>query len=636
MQPGEGDSFGDDSFGDDSFGDDSFGDDFFGDDSFGDTLGRYRLEAKVGAGGMGQVFRAFDTTLRRRVAIKVLRSPRPPDRDGRVERVLREARAVAALDHPGVVAVFDVGEAHGHPFIVMEYVVGRSLRALIGVREAPLGERLRWLGDIARSLAAAHRAGLVHRDIKPENVMIREDGAVKLLDFGIARQLVDPDAPAGPGPASAAPESTMLGTPAYMAPEQIQRLPVDARADQFGWGVLAHELLTGSLPWRGPAEGVPVAVAVVTERAASVPATPGLPAHVAAVIDRALAKSPAQRFPSMDALVHALVADEPRWLGPPTLPSTPAADTTPNTRADTVEPAPAVARPRRRRALLRAPLIGVMDLVGVSLAPRRPTAPAPAPAPASTWSPGEPARAAYDEGMRRATHAALNAGSENMKVALEYEPEFAAAHLRVALIGLIDGPYPAPSEPYHAAARLRRHLGERDQALLDALAPAFEPEAPQLDEMIDRLGALTRRFPDDPELRLYLPLALSLHGRDDEAAAKFRSLLAHDPGSATAWLGLAYIHGGRDELATARDALTRCRALAPDGVDCLWYQLKLDAFTGRCEDMEAGAVAWQRLKTNDHGAVITRVPAPIAPGRPPAILPGPRGLDRVVARTCEP
>ena len=557
---------------------------------------------------MGQVFRAFDTTLQRRVAIKILRAPRQADRDVRVDRVLREARAAAALDHPGVVSVFDVGEAHGHPFIVMEYVVGRPLRGLIGVSEVPIAERLRWLADIARSLAAAHRAGLVHRDIKPENVMIRSDGAVKLLDFGIARQLDDA---AGPGAAASGPESTIAGTPAYMAPEQVQRRPVDARADQFGWGVLAYELLAGALPWRGPADGVPVAIAVVTEVPERLDtAAPGLPGHVAAVVERALAKSPTSRFASMDALVQALVGEPQRWITRANAVASASLDTTPTGRGDSEHAEPA---PRAPRRLMFAGL-GFAGLTAAAVAYT--ASPANAPPPEPAWAASAPAQAAYEAGLRRIRAAALHAGIEQFEVAIDYEPDYAAAQLRLALTGLIDGPYPAPSEPYHAAARLRRRLDVRDQALLDAVAPAFEREVPALDELIDRLTAVAARWPDDPELQLYVPMALSLRGRDDEAAPLFRALTRRDPNNATAWLGLAYIHGAEDELPETRDALARCLAAAPDAIDCLWYQIKLDAFTGRCAAMEQAAIAWHALKPSDHGAVSSRVDALIAQGRP--------------------
>ena len=279
----------------------------------GDTFDRYTIEALIGEGGMGRVYRVYDGRLRRRVALKILRRDRLEDTSTAVPRLLREARAAAALDHPGSVAIFDVGEASGVPFIAMEHVAGRSLRSLVGDATVPIAERLRWLREIARVLAVAHAAGLVHRDVKPENVMVRDDGAIKVLDFGIAHRSpgdggdgAEPPAPWAAGPdAMSLDESCVVGTPAYMAPEQVQRRPVDGRTDQFAWGVLAYELLHGALPW-SEGEGVTILVAVVTEQPERLSPLLGVPEHVAAAVDRALEKDPDRRFATMNDLLAAL------------------------------------------------------------------------------------------------------------------------------------------------------------------------------------------------------------------------------------------------------------------------------------------------------------------------------------------
>jgi serine/threonine protein kinase/Tol biopolymer transport system component len=287
----------------------------------GEQIGRYVVEGLLGEGGMGQVYRAYDATLNRRVAIKLLR---PDDMPGSndtessagvpsVTRVLREARMAAALDHPNVVSIFDVGEQDGNPFIVMELVNGRSLRACIGLHEIPVTERVHWLLGIARGLAAAHHVGLVHRDVKPENVLVRDDGVVKVLDFGIARleRLPSQRPPSGRMPAIATAggtlESTLAGTPAYMAPEQIRRDSVDARVDQFAWGVVAYELLAGSLPWSVGSEG-PVSIlgAVLEKDPPRLSAAKlGIAGSFVDTVHRALAKSRAARFGSMDELLLA-------------------------------------------------------------------------------------------------------------------------------------------------------------------------------------------------------------------------------------------------------------------------------------------------------------------------------------------
>jgi serine/threonine protein kinase/Tol biopolymer transport system component len=275
----------------------------------GDRIGRYVVEGLLGQGGMGQVYCVYDEVLHRRVALKLIRQTLEgdgaADTDGSVQRVLREARMAAALEHANVVAIHDVGEHESVPFIVMELVTGSPLRAFIGAG-VPVADRTRWLVEIARALSAAHRVGLVHRDVKPENVIVREDGAVKVLDFGIARRAGMGAAAAAGAPheggsaATAAEPSTIAGTPAYMAPEQIRGDALDARSDQFAWGVVAYELLTGRLPW----SGTNYFSAALFQSPPPLDASAlGVTAAMAAVVMRALEKRPGARFASMDDLM---------------------------------------------------------------------------------------------------------------------------------------------------------------------------------------------------------------------------------------------------------------------------------------------------------------------------------------------
>jgi serine/threonine-protein kinase len=277
----------------------------------GDTFERYEVEDSIGQGGMGRVYRAHDVRLGRRVALKVLSETTSGTEGG--ARMLREARAAAALDHPNAVAIFDVGEHDGAPYIVMELVSGRTLRSAIEAADAPLRVRVGWLTDAARALAAAHRKGIVHRDIKPENVMVRDDGVVKVLDFGIARRAGGSFDPSSSTHKPALPtltvDGTKLGTPVYMAPEQVRGEELDGRADQFAWGVLAYELLTGRLPWRGSADAFAVVASILTDEPdeASLEGA-SVPPEVRAVVLRALAKRPSARFASMEDVVRALEA----------------------------------------------------------------------------------------------------------------------------------------------------------------------------------------------------------------------------------------------------------------------------------------------------------------------------------------
>jgi serine/threonine-protein kinase len=308
-------------------------------------LGRYRIDALLGEGGMGAVYRGYDPVLARAVAVKVLRldSVDPADPDGirrASEGLLREARAAATLKHPNTVAIHDLGEASGQPFIVMELVEGRLLRSFVGARDVPVPTRVAWLAGVARALGAAHAAGLVHRDIKPENVMVDAEGTAKVLDFGIARPLRAPASMRSPtfsGGGSLA--SDLAGTPLYMAPELLGGARADARSDQFAWGVTAYELLTGMHPmatgsWPPRLGGRPPRSC---DELAPVP--PG----IAAAVMRAMLAVPEHRFGSMREVTGVLDSFLVSSVPPP--PPTPHVASGPQLPVDVSAPTqPAVSR----------------------------------------------------------------------------------------------------------------------------------------------------------------------------------------------------------------------------------------------------------------------------------------------------
>jgi uncharacterized protein (TIGR02265 family) len=285
----------------------------------GAQLGRYTIEALLGEGLMGRVYRAFDPRLLRPVAIKVLEAPAESAGEI-VAAALREARAAAAILHPNATAVFDAESEGAASFIVMELVPGAPLRSFVGDASVPLGTRVRWLVEVGGALAAAHQAGVVHRHVRPENVMVRDDGLVKvLLDFGVARV---PRGRARSLAASLAAEA--LEAPAYLSPEQIRDEDLDGRADQFGWGVLAYELCAGRLPWEPTDDPITQLAAVFSEPPA--PLEADVPPEVAAAVLRALAWSPEDRFPSMlDAIAAIAPFVEPHRPpeGPPSAPVAP-------------------------------------------------------------------------------------------------------------------------------------------------------------------------------------------------------------------------------------------------------------------------------------------------------------------------
>jgi serine/threonine protein kinase len=279
--------------------------------------GRYRLDAEIGRGGMSTVYRAFDTVLERTVAIKLMHREIAADSD-QLERFRREARSVAQLSHPHVVTVIDAGEEHadGHgagaggalgtavggvggiPYIVFEYVDGKTLKDLIR-REGPLEitQALAYAIELARALGAAHECHIVHRDVKPHNVLITEEGAAKITDFGIARTLTEEGLTIA---------GRVLGTTDYVSPEQALGQPVTGQSDLYSLGIVLFEMLTGQVPFHGPS---PVAVAMkhVREDVPDVQRLrPEVSAATATVLDRAVSKDLDHRYPDAASMAAAL------------------------------------------------------------------------------------------------------------------------------------------------------------------------------------------------------------------------------------------------------------------------------------------------------------------------------------------
>ncbi len=225
----------------------------------GTTLWSYRIESKIGAGGMGVVYKAVDSRLDRTAAIKVLPASAlaSPDRQ---KRFVQEAKTASSLNHPNIVTIYDINtqEVDGQPvqYIAMEYVAGETLDKLIGRKGLRVREALKYAIQIADALAAAHAAGVVHRDLKPTNIMVTPQGLVKILDFGLAKLTgpLDTDAYAETVHAEASPhteEGTVLGTVAYMSPEQADGRKIDARSDIFSFGSVLYEMVTGRQPFPG-------------------------------------------------------------------------------------------------------------------------------------------------------------------------------------------------------------------------------------------------------------------------------------------------------------------------------------------------------------------------------------------------
>ena len=268
------------------------------------TAGPYRIDALLGAGGMGEVYRGWDIRLRRAVALKFLAREFLGDAAA-VEQFEREARAASAMSHPNICTVYDVGELDGRPFIAMEYLEGQTLRGRLAGSKLAQPEALEYAIQIAQGLAAAHKKGIVHRDLKPENLWVTGESRIKILDFGLAT-LSEPAKHSGAAAATTVSPTIehgrLMGTVGYMSPEQVRGQPLDHRTDIFSFGTILHEMLSGSRVFHGPSAG-DTQFAILNAQPLEL-AGP----DVNRLVCRCLEKNPEQRFQSANELIVDLEA----------------------------------------------------------------------------------------------------------------------------------------------------------------------------------------------------------------------------------------------------------------------------------------------------------------------------------------
>ncbi len=274
----------------------------------GKALGRYAITSKLGEGGMGIVYLAHDTSLDRKVAIKFLPEFLKQDETAR-KRFNREARSAAALDHPFICAIHEIGEAEGKSFIVMEYLEGQTLQNRLAQGVAPLKQAMQWAAEISEALTVAHEKGIMHRDLKPANIMLLQTGHAKVMDFGLAKQMaMSPDAGdmARTLTNGLTREGTTVGTIPYMSPEQVQGKTVDLRSDLFSFGIVLYEMLTGANPFTREA-AFDTAAAIVRETPAPISKYRNdVPQSLVAIIHRLLAKDPNDRYQHAREVTAAL------------------------------------------------------------------------------------------------------------------------------------------------------------------------------------------------------------------------------------------------------------------------------------------------------------------------------------------
>jgi len=275
----------------------------------GTKIGPYEVISQVGAGGMGEVYRARDSRLRRDVAVKVLPAAFSENSD-RLERFEREAQAAAALNHPNILSVYDVGVHNGSPYIVAELLEGETLREKLRAGAIPVRRAVDYSLQIAHGLAAAHEKGIIHRDLKPENLFITKDGRLKILDFGLAK-LIEPEGAVSPSQATRSMETKngiVLGTVGYMSPEQVRGQPADHRSDLFNVGVVIYEMLTGRRVFDGETQADVLSAILKEDPPELVTTGYPIPPGLGRLVHHCLEKDPGQRFQSTRDLGFALDA----------------------------------------------------------------------------------------------------------------------------------------------------------------------------------------------------------------------------------------------------------------------------------------------------------------------------------------
>ena len=548
---------------------------------------RYVIERRLGRGGMGVVYLAEDTLLRRRVALKVLHDERAAVEDpSGFSRVLREARAAASVEHERVARVYDVGEHAGRAFVSMELVRGMTLRRWMTGRKLELGEIVSLGMQIAEGLAALHAAGVVHRDLKPENVMLSETLAVKVLDFGLAR--FDAAGDAGQSGSSAS-NAASGGTPGYMAPEQLASTGCDARADVFALGVILYELVTARRPFGGRS---------MAELTVAMGLTPELDDHVwgatptalRGLVQRALQRDPALRHADGAELVRAfreiLAFATPVSL----LPSEVSVDIS---HADTVALAPR--KVGGRFFWLTAIVASVVALaLGARSSTRGPVALTKR-TPVSSRS--AEASEAYAASVLLLHDASVALASKGFARALALDPEMAAAHLRIASYGMIADDL-SIREHLEKAREYAHKLSAEDAAALGA-EEAFAADPSDVVGHAGRWGEIARRFPQDAEIALEHAVALDEAGKDGEATREFTRTLRLDPRFALALLSRAVGLARRSDVEGAVAGIDACLAVSPTAVTCLRRRAALLDQRGDCAGFARDAQRMVALAPDD-------------------------------------
>ena len=613
----------------------------------GDVLGeRYVVEERLGAGGMGVVYAATDRKLKRRVALKTLGRKVAGSTRAR-SRLRTEAEAVASLAHPGIVTLFDIIDTDDGVVLVMELVPGESLRHALAQGALPVARVRSIIAGVADALAAAHERGLVHRDVKPDNVVVRPDGRTALLDFGVAKAVgpIDEAAPTSEAALVTA-EGVILGTPAYLSPEQARGEVLTPASDQFALAVLAFELLTGELPWPTASRTTLLAAIFVQSPPSAHALRAELPHAVDDVLERALAKTPSGRFPSVTAFAHA-IEEALAHASPSSAPARAAVhrtltaaktETAVVTRVTDV-PARAGRRTRRVAAVATAAILAGAITIAVAWRARlTPAARSAASAQSASGSDAESHRApdaivyaeipystsstpeaigALREALPQWSTARTRDAARSLDRALALDPELASARLQRALVGNVlgTGLEDESRKDLAIAAAHRAQLTDRDRKILDAVTPGFT-DPPDWREEARRLEALAASGPCDAQLLDLLGCVRTKLSEHPAAMKAFEREAACDPRATASYPIHASMLETLGEHDASRRMLDDCIARDPTSSECREQQLARLAEDGACAEMQSRARDYSALVPDSANAFSIRAAAAAGSGEP--------------------
>ena len=536
----------------------------------GQIISRYRIVELLGEGGMGTVYVGEDTSLGRRVAIKFLTST-----DDRFRaRFLREARALSSFSHPNIATVYEYGETEaGQPFIVMELVSGLTLDDILRQRGLTLAQSVDTAISIAAALAEAHRHGIVHRDIKPANVIVNDEGQVKVLDFGLAKQLNEEltDSAGQDAAATRTQSHVVVGTPLYLSPEQAASKPVDERSDLFALGALFYECTTGRSAFSG-SSFVEIGAQVIQFNP---PPPSRINPRVSAALDRiarkALEKKPGDRYQSADEMIRDLRAARGKLSNDSQhILRQPAGWDTSASYAQRTSALATLTEPLRRPRLSVASVtVGIVVLGfmvwGGSYLLR-----------AKAHKPSQAALEAYTKGTRALQNGALLQAQKSFEQAISIDNDFALAHARLAEVctelGYTDR---AKDEMLRMSTLVPdRSVYPRSEALyLNAVTATVTREFPQAIESYRQIAVIT---PERPEVHADLGRAYEKNGDTVKAIESYTEATNRGPQYATAFLRLGYLYGRQGDLpgstATFAKAETLYQSQAnPEGRSAVFY-----------------------------------------------------------------